>query len=110
MHDGVDGGAKGHGGSDHFIARTDPQCKQSEMDGGSTAADRGRVRRSLIAREFLLELFDAGAQSNPIAAQAIDHRGDLGLANYRSAEHQPLLARAHRNATRDCRQIVILHG
>src|SRR5580704_12121472 len=82
MHDGVYGGAESHGGSDDFITRTNPASQQGKMDGGGTAADGSRVGRALVAREFLLELFDPGAQTDPITPQAVNHGGDLGFANY----------------------------
>ena len=109
MHDGVNGRAEGHGGSDDFIARADAECHQRQMNGSGTTADRSRVRRVFVARELVLELFDARAQADPVAAQAFDYRGDLGFADDGSAEDQAVFARAHCGSAGNCGQIVNLH-
>ncbi len=94
VDDGVNGGAERHRRRDHFIAGADSQRHQRKMNGGGSAAYCGRVGRFLVAREFVLELLHPRAQPNPVAAQAIHHRGNLSLANDGGPKHQAVFAHA----------------
>jgi len=106
VHDGMDGGAKRHGGSDYFITGTDSQGKQREMDGSRTAAYPDGVGRAFVARELLFEALDSSAQADPIAAQTFGDRCDLGLANHRRSEDQPPVTRTDGIAARYRRTVV----
>ena len=93
VNDGVNGGAEGHRRRDHFVAGADSQRQQREMNCGRPAAYPGRIGCAFVAGELLLEALAPSRQADPVAAQALDDRSDLGLANHGRAEDQPLVTR-----------------
>ena len=106
VHDGMNGGAKRHGRSDHFIAGPDSQGKQREMNRSRTTAYPDRVGCAFVARKLLFEALDPSAQPDPIAAQTLDDRRDLGLANHRRPKDQPPFTRTDGLAARYRRKAV----
>ena len=101
VYDGMNGGAKCHGRSDHFVAIPDFQGKQCQMDRSSAAAYAHGVGCVFVAGKFLFEALDPSAQPDPIATQTFRDGGDLRFADYRSTENQPAFTRADGFAARD---------
>ena len=83
-----------------------PKRKQREMNGSRSAAHPDGVGRAFVARKLLLEALDSSAQADPIAAQALGDRRNLGLANYRSPKNEPPVTRTHGLAARYRRRAV----
>jgi hypothetical protein len=106
VDDGVNGGAKRHGGRDHFIASADSQGEQRQMNRSRTTAHSDGMGCAFVARELLFEALDPSPQPDPMAAQTLDDRRDLGLANYRRPEDQPPVTRANGIAARYRRKAV----
>src|ERR1019366_4170749 len=106
VHDGVNGGAKRHGGSDHFIASPDSQGEQRQMNRSRTTAHSDGVGCAFVARELLFEALDPSTQPDPMAAQTLNDRGDLRLANHRRPEDQPAFRRTDGLAARYRRKAV----
>lgn len=71
VNDCVDCRAKCHRRRDDFIACSNSERQQRQMERCTATADRRLVRRLLVSRELLLQL----PQADPATADALHHQG-----------------------------------
>ncbi len=83
-----------------------PKRKQREMNGSGTTAYSDGVGRAFIARKLLFEALDSSPKTDPIAAQTLGDRCNLGLADHRGPEDQSPVTRTDGLATRYRRSAV----
>jgi hypothetical protein len=76
----VGGGGEGQRRHHHLVAGADARAQQAEVERGSRAVDRDGVGRADVLGEAALELLRARAGADPQAAQGVDDRGDVLLA------------------------------